>query len=261
MANRTLELKQGGCAVEVVEAGNGEPLFYMHGAGGHMPKDRFLAALASKYRVYAPLLPGYAGSTGEESLREMLDFALLGFDVMDALGLDRPLVVGHSMGGMIAAEMAAIAPNDIDRLALIAPAGLWLDQHPIPDLFAKMPFELPELLFHDVELGKELMTAGLDFGDPEFLKNFLVINARRLGTAGKILFPIPERGLSQRLYRIKARTLVIWGNADKLIVPAYADAFVDAIPDADLVLLPDAGHLVTHETPDAVIEAIASLDR
>lgn len=261
MANRMLELKQGARSVEVVEAGDGPPLFYLHGAGGHMPKDRFLSALASKYRVYAPLLPGYGDSTGEESLRDMLDFALLGYDIMDALELDKPLVVGHSMGGMIAAEMAAIAPNDIERLVLIAPAGLWLDDYPIPDIFAKMPFELPELLFHDVELGKELMTAGLDFGDSEFLKNFLVINARRLGTAGKILFPIPERGLSQRLYRIKARTLVIWGDADTLIVPAYADAFVDAIPGAELVLVPDAGHLVTHEKPDTVIAAIGSLDK
>ena len=168
----------------------------------------------------------------EENLRDMLDFALLGHDIMDALGLEDQIVVGHSMGGMIAAEMAAIAPHDITRLALISPAGLWLDEHPIPDLFSKLPFELPELLFHDVELGKELMTAGLDFGDPEFLKNFLVINARRLGTAGKILFPIPERGLSQRLYRIRARTKVIWGESDKLIVPHYADAFVGAIAGA-----------------------------
>ena len=259
MANRMLELKGGGFAVEVVEAGKGEPLLYLHGAGGHMPKDRFLSALAGRFRVYAPLLPGYGNSTGEENLRDMLDFTLLGFDIMDALELDKPIVVGHSMGGMIAAEMAAIAPNDIDRLALIAPAGLWLDDYPIPDLFSKMPFELPELLFHDVELGKELMTAGLDFGDPEFLKSFLVINARRLGTAGKILFPIAERGLSQRLYRIKARTAVIWGDDDRLIAPAYADVFDDAIADAELTLLADAGHLVTHERPDAVIEAIAAL--
>lgn len=259
MANRKLDLRGGAFSVEVVEAGDGAPLFYLHGAGGHMQRDRFLAALAGRYRVYAPLIPGYGESTGEENLRDMLDFALLGFDIMEELGLDKPLVVGHSMGGMIAAEMAAIAANDIDRLALIAPAGLWLDEHPIPDIFSKLPFELPELLFHDVELGKELMTAGLDFGDPEFLKSFLVINARRLGTAGKILFPIPERGLAQRLYRIKAKTLVIWGEDDRLIVPAYADAFVDAIPGAELALLPDAGHLVTHERPDAVIQAIADL--
>ena len=259
MANRTLDLNSGAFSVDVVEAGDGPSLLYLHGAGGHMPKDRFLAALAGRFKVHAPLLPGYGNSTGEENLREMLDFALLGFDIMQALELDNPIVVGHSMGGMIAAEMAAIAPNDIDRLALVAPAGLWLDTHPIPDIFSTMPFELPQLLFHDVDLGKELMTAGLDFGDPEFLKNFLVINARRLGTAGKILFPIPERGLSQRLYRIKARTRVIWGDADRLIVPAYADAFVDAVPGAELVLVPDAGHLVTHEKPDDVIEAIAAL--
>lgn len=259
MTNRMLELNDGAFAIEIFEAGKGTPLLYLHGAGGHMPKDRFLAALCQHFHVHAPLLPGYGNSTGEENLRDMLDFALLGHDIMDALGLEDQIVVGHSMGGMIAAEMAAIAPHDITRLALIAPAGLWLDEHPIPDLFSKLPFELPELLFHDVELGKELMTAGLDFGDPEFLKSFLVINARRLGTAGKILFPIPERGLSQRLYRIRARTKVIWGESDKLIVPHYADAFVGAIAGAELVLVPDAGHLVTHERPDEVIAAISAL--
>ena len=68
-------------------------------------------------------------------LRDMLDFTLHSADVVAALGLKDPILVGHSMGGMIAAEMAALAPNDVTRLALIAPAGLWMDDHPIPDMF------------------------------------------------------------------------------------------------------------------------------
>ena len=77
------------------------------------------------------------------------------------------IVAGHSMGGMIAGEMAALAPNDVRGLALIAAAGLWLDDHPIPDLFAKLPYEMPELLFNDVELGTRLITQGFDFGHSE----------------------------------------------------------------------------------------------
>ncbi len=149
-----------------------------------------------------------------------------------------------------------VAPNDIDRLGLIAPAGLWSDAHPIPDLFTKLPFELPALLFHDQDLGARLMTAGLDLDDPEFLKEFLIMNGRRLGTASKILFPIPERGLAERLYRIKARTLVVWGTEDKLIDPAYGPTFRDAIGDAALVDVPAAGHLVGHEKPAEVIAAL-----
>lgn len=135
----------------------------MHGAGGIAKEDPFLAALAEKYHVYAPLLPGFGDSEECGEIRTMLDFTLHTADVMAALGLDKPILVGHSMGGMIAAEMAAIAPNDIDKLCLICPAGLWLDDYPIPDIFATMPYELPELLFHDPVAGGAMMTAGADF--------------------------------------------------------------------------------------------------
>ena len=124
----------------------------------------------------------------------MLDFALHGWDVVEALGLKNPILVGHSMGGMIAAEMAALAPNDVSRLALICPAGLWLDEHPIVDIFTLLPFEMPGYLFHDPEKGAAMMTAGLDLSDPKFLQDYLVRNARQMGMAGKLLFPVPERG-------------------------------------------------------------------
>src|SRR6202012_4816117 len=158
-----------------------------------------------------------------------------------------------------AAEMAAIAPNDVSRLALIAPAGLWDDAHPVPDLFSTLPFEMPALLFHDAAAGAAMLTAGRNVEDPNFLQTYLVTNARQLGMAGRILFPIPERGLSTRLYRIKAKTVLIWGDSDKLIPPTYAHAFKKAIPGAELVSLPEAGHMVTLEKPDQVVQAIGRL--
>jgi hypothetical protein len=82
-----------------------------------------------------------------------------------------------------------------------------MDRHPIPDLFAMLPYEMPPYLVHDVEAGTKLMTAGVALDNPEWLKGFLVQNARQMGMAGKILFPVPDRGLSDRLYRIKAKTL------------------------------------------------------
>jgi pimeloyl-ACP methyl ester carboxylesterase len=95
--------------------------------------------------------------------------------------------------------------------------------------------------------------------NPEWLKGFLVTNARQLGMAGRILFPIPERGLSGRLYRIKAKTLLIWGDSDRLVVPAYAHAFKKAIAGAELVAIAEAGHMVTIEKPDQVIGALGRL--
>jgi pimeloyl-ACP methyl ester carboxylesterase len=247
--------------VRYFEGGKGEPLVFLHGAGGILPNDPLLAKLAEKFHVYAPLLPGYGDSQECNDLRAMLDFTLHSWDVIDALKLKNPILVGHSMGGMIAAEMASVAPHDVARLGLIAPAGLWLDEYPIPDLFSTMPYEFPALMFHDVEKGAALMTAGVALDDPEWLKGFLVTNARQLGMAGRILFPIPERGLVNRLYRIKAKTLLVWGDSDKVVAPAYAHAFKKAIAGSELVVIPEAGHLVNLEKPEQTAAALQRLSR
>ncbi|WP_374573261.1 alpha/beta fold hydrolase [Phenylobacterium sp.] len=246
--------------VRYLEGGSGPPLVFLHGAGGATAEDPFLAELAKTHHVYAPLIPGYGDSEECPEIRDMLDFTLHGWDVVEALGLKDPLLVGHSMGGMIAAEMAALAPNDVTRLVLICPAGLWDDDHPIPDLFALMPYEMPHYLFHDEAAGAAMLTAGRAVDDPNFLQTYLVQNARQLGMAGRILFPIPERGLSQRLYRIKARTVIVWGDSDRLIPPVYAHGFKKGIAGAELVSIPEAGHMVIMEKPTVVAEAVARLD-
>lgn len=255
----TKTVKTQHAPVRYFEGGKGAPLVYLHGAGGVTAEDPLLNKLAESHHVFAPLLPGYGDSEECGEIRDMLDFTLHTADVVEALGLKDPILVGHSMGGMIAAEMAAIAPNDFSRLGLICPAGLWLDDHPIPDLFAMLPYEMPQYLFHDVEAGTKLMTAGVALDDPEWLKGFLVQNARQMGMAGKILFPIPERGLSQRLYRIKAKTVLVWGDSDRLIPPTYAHAWKKAIRGAELVSIPEASHMVTLEKTAQVAAALARL--
>ena len=101
MKSRTIETKKG-ARCRVLEGGSGMPLVFFHGAGGLLADNPFLDQLAARYRVFAPELPGYGESTGEELLEDMLDFTLHGWDVVDALGLTRPHLVGHSMVGMIA---------------------------------------------------------------------------------------------------------------------------------------------------------------
>ena len=245
--------------VRYFDGGSGPDLVFLHAAGGVTAEDPFLNALAKSHHVYAPLIPGYGDSEEAPEIRDMLDFTLHTWDVVEALGLKDPILVGHSMGGMIAAEMAALQPNDVSRLALIAPAGLWDDAHPIPDLFSTLPYEMPALLFHDAVAGAAVMTAGRNVEDPNFLQTYLVTNARQLGMAGRILFPIPERGLHQRLYRIKAKTVLVWGDSDKLIPPVYAHAFKKGIAGAQLVSIPEAGHMVIVEQTAAVVEAIGRL--
>ena len=245
--------------VRYFEGGSGPAVVFLHGAGGVTAEDPFLNALSARHHVYAPLIPGYGDSQEAPEIRDMLDFTLHTWDVVEALGLKSPILVGHSMGGMIAAEMAAVAPNDLERLALIASAGLWDDDHPVVDMFSTLPFEMPQLLFHDAAAGAAILTAGRNVEDPGFLQTYLVTNARQLGMAGRILFPIPERGLSQRLYRIKAKTVVIWGDSDRLISPTYAHVFKRGIAGSRLISIPEAGHMVILEKPVAVVEAISSL--
>ena len=156
--------------------------------------------------------------------------------------------------------MAAVAPREVECLGLIAPAGLWLDAHPIPDLFSKLPHELPGLLFHNPEFGERMMTAGADFDDPKFLEAFIIRNTRQLAMAGKMLFPIPDRGLDERLYRIRAKTVLIWGESDRVIPAAYGNAFCRGIAGAELVQIPAAGHMVIVEQPEAVVAALASFE-
>ena len=257
METKTIETRHA--PIRYLEGGSGEPLVFLHGAGGMTPEDPLLAELATRWHVYAPFLPGYGETEECGSMRDMLDFALHTWDVVEALGLKNPILVGHSMGGMIAAEMAALAPNDVSRLVLISPAGLWLEDHPIVDMFTLLPFELPNYLFHDPAAGAAAMTAGLKMDDPAFLQTYLIRNARQLGMAGKILFPIPERGLADRLYRVKAKTVIVWGESDKLIPPVYGPAFEEKIAGSKLVNVPEAGHMIVMEKPKAVAEAVAAV--
>lgn len=256
MKARQIETKRG-CKVRVLEAGQGAPLLFLHGAGGLFAESPFLEKLAERYRVFAPELPGYGESEGEEKLEDMLDFTLHGFDVIDALCIERPHLVGHSMGGMIAAEMACIAPHDIAKLVLAAPAGLWIPEHPIPDLFSFLPHEFAQRLFHDRKLGEQLLTGGRDLRSMDALVELYIGNARRLGMAGKILFPIPNRRLSKRLYRLRAPTLLVWGAEDRLIPPLYAKRWRELVPPAQLEEIGDAGHMLPYEKPEAFAAAIA----
>ena len=256
MKSRFLTLKPSGARIQVVEAGKGKDLLYLHGDGGHMPDDPLIAALAAKYRVVAPLLPGYGQSTGEDGLRDMLDVTLHALDVLEALKLTKPIVVGHSMGGMIAAEMAAIARTEVTKLCLLAPAGLWLDddagrRHLLQAALraAGAPVPRRRRWPEAADVGRQHGGPGIPQAVPGDERS-----AARHGRQDS--FPIPDRGLAQRLYRITAKTLIVWGREDVLIPPVYGDAFKRAISKAKLVRIAKAGHAVGQEKPAAVLKAI-----
>jgi pimeloyl-ACP methyl ester carboxylesterase len=248
-----------GTSVRVLEGGSGPDLVFLHDVAGLLDETAFLSRLADTHHVVAPELPGYGDSTGEELLEDMLDFTLHGWDVLDAAGVTRPSIIGHGMGGMIAAEMAAVCPAGLERLLLVAPLGLWLDELPIPDLFSQLPYQLPRLLFANAEAGASLLLdGGSHFGDLDALQAFYIGNTRRLGTAGKILFPLPNRQLAKRLYRVTTPTRLVWGSEDAFVPPAYAARWASLVPGADVVTIEGAGHMVPYERPAELADAAAS---
>lgn len=261
-SSRLLKLGSGRPSIEVLEAGDGEPLLFLHGAGGIAAWEGGLALLAEKFHVHAPLLPGFGRSDGLDYLEDQFDLFFHGFDVIEALGLERPYIVGESLGGWMAAEMAALRPKEIGRLALAAPVGLWRDESPVVDMFGMTITELVPFLFHDQNClaAQRLLAVTQLFGDRDDRSDeqveILLAMSRGFRTAAKFLFPIPERGLERRLSRITAPTLIVWGEQDRFISQSYAEIFRSNIRGAEVVKIPNSGHLIGLESPEAYASAL-----
>jgi pimeloyl-ACP methyl ester carboxylesterase len=233
--------------------GSGEPLLFLHGAGGPMVGAPFLDELAKHFTVYAPAHPGFGPGEGVEHIDDVIDFALYYHDFLDELHIDKPHILGHSLGGMLAAEITALAPSRVNRLVLVGAAGLWLDAAPIPDFFTLNPKQLLNVVLHDPESPLGQMMAK-QFEAPE---NMLEMH-RCLASAGKFLWPIPDKGLKKRIHRIQQPTLIMWGASDKLIPPAYGEAFLRAIPGARLVTFPRSGHIPMLEEQETFVQVVTN---
>lgn len=244
----------GNVTFAVKVAGQGDPVVFLHGAGG-LVWDPFLDQLSDRYMVYAPHLPGTGNSTGLENIRDLWDLALCYYDLFDKLGLDAPNVIGHSLGGMFAAELAATDQSRVKRLVLIAPAGLWRDDVPIPDMFALLPQELFQLLVADPTSPLAQAMAQMP-EDLDARLEVMIAGIQNMQAAAKFLWPIPDKGLSRRIHRIKAPTLIVWGKQDRLIAPVYGEDFNRLIPGSKLVTIDNASHLVPVEQPAQLLEAV-----
>lgn len=241
-------IKVGSLPIEVASAGNGPPLVYLHGAFGYLGWPTFLADLAKQFTVYAPLHPGFGESGDADEFDDLLDLTLFHIDLLDALGLERPDLVGHFFGAMMGAELAAIAGNRVNRLVLSAPMGLWLEDHPGVDYFAAAPDKLRSVLFADPDSGAaKCALPDPDSDEQRHLQR--IERTRSLATIAKFMWPIPDKGLKKRLGRIRRPTLIIVGEEDQLVAPAYGTAFADRIKGADVATVAGAGHLCQLECP------------
>lgn len=266
MSETDVAVANGRYTIHVTEQGSGPPLLFLHGING-MNWDALLDRLATQYRVIAPSHPGF-GDASQDELDTVHDLVYAYLDLLDALELDDIPVVGHSLGGMIAAELAVTQPKRFSKLMLMAPLGLWDIDRPTFDFFACTPKELGAALFFDPESEaakeagetglKQLAEVGHDSDEGQHLIDVYVERARTLATAAKYLWPIPNRGLKKRIHRISAPTLLIWGAGDSVIEPSYADDFMEAIDGARCEHVAEAGHELGIEQPERVAELITA---
>jgi pimeloyl-ACP methyl ester carboxylesterase len=232
--------------------GDGSPVVFLHGYERHPGAAPFLARLAEGRRVLAPEHPGFGSSTGFDAFHDVVDVALYYRELIESCQLGPVDLIGHSLGGMFAAEVAAICPHLVRRLVLVNPFGVWVDDVPSVD-----PFGQPELVadakWHGDPPAAEPSNLEVDPDDPH---GHTITQVRNLATAAKFMWPIADRGLRRRLPYIDAPTLVLHGGSDGLVPLAQAEEFVRLIPDAQLAVIADAGHYPMVEEEDEFLAAV-----
>jgi pimeloyl-ACP methyl ester carboxylesterase len=243
-----------GFATRVWRKGSGPRIGFLAGYGGLPKWIPFLDRLAEKRTVIVPSLPGFpGGDRGHTVLDTHLDWVLAARDLIDKAGLAGADLIGSSVGGSFAAEVAAIWPDKVLRLALIAPFGLYDANDPAADPWAQRPDQLAALMTAQPETYKVLkeMPAGANSVE------WPIEQTRAAEAAARVFWPLGNTRLDRRLPLIKAPTLILWGEQDRLMPRSYADTIATAIAaGTEVRIIPGAGHLAELDQPDAVAKAV-----
>lgn len=242
--------------IKVKIAGAGAPLLYLHPAAG-LVWDPFLSHLCESYTVYAPEFPGT--SAGDpyaiHAVDHLGDVVLVYEEVVRGLGLTKPIVIGQSFGGMLAAELASTFPDLASKVVLLDPLGLYRDDLPIANWLATSPLELPSLLFHDPD-GPAATSMLAMPEDPDIAAAATAALVWALGCTAKFAFPIPDRGLRKRLHRLSAPVLLLWGRQDRLVPADYVEEWTTEVGDIKTLVLDNCGHIPQVEQLDQTLTAI-----
>ena len=250
-----LTVQVGPITTKYLKKGEGFPLLYLHGAFGYAGWPEFLDKLSQNFTVYAPTHPGFEGDSDIDHIEDLLDLTLYHADLVEALGLEKPHVVGHYSGAMVAAEIAAIGAADIGKIVLAAPAGLWQDDNPGLDYNTTPITETRQALFADADSTAAMSLYPKPRDDEEFGWQ-IIHRVQSLNAVGKFLWPIPDKGLVRRVHRIKNPTLVVVGDGDKIVPAAYADILTSRIPNSKSQVMKNAGHMFPHEHPVEFAEIV-----
>jgi pimeloyl-ACP methyl ester carboxylesterase len=237
--------------VTFTERGHGRPFLVLHGGAGPQSVTGFadLLAATADARVITPTHPGFDGTQRPDDLATVGQLAALYVGLLDELDLVDVTIVGNSIGGWIAAEMALLDPTRLRGLVLVDAVGIEVPEYPVVDFFSLTLADVARLSYHDpavFQVDPALLT--------EAGQAILAGNRAALATYGGT--SMVDAGLAARLAGVKVPTLVLWGDSDQIVVPDYGRAFAAAIPGARFQLLTDTGHVPQIETPEPLAHAI-----
>jgi pimeloyl-ACP methyl ester carboxylesterase len=210
----------------------------------------FVNAIAARCQVIVPIHPGFAGAPRPDWFNGVDDLALAYLDLIEQRDLHDVMVVGFSMGGWIAAEMGVRNNGRLGSLVIVDGAGIYVEGHPIADVFPLAPNELMALSYHDparFQIDPATVT-------PEQAAA-RAANFKALEVYGRAQ-EMHDPKLRRRLARVKIPALVVWGESDGVIDTEYGRAFAASFPNAQFAVVPEAGHLPQIEQPDRLLNLV-----
>ncbi|WP_055610180.1 alpha/beta fold hydrolase [Streptomyces phaeochromogenes] len=252
-STHTLTFDQGTLDVTVdLQGQQGRPFLLLHGGGGPQTVTPFAGLLAEQRpaRVFTPVHPGFDGTGRPDWLADVTTLAQAYARLLDALDLRDVAVVGNSIGGWIAAELAALGSDRIGSVTLVNAVGIQVPGHPIADTFSLTPVELSRLSFHD--------PSKFRFDPSALTEAQRAVMAANRATLQVYSGPhaMADPTLTDRLAKVTHPTLVAWGASDQVVDADYGRAYAQAIPDAEFRLLEGTGHMPQSETPEQLLPVL-----
>jgi len=242
----------GPVPLQVTVRGEGAPILLLHGGAGPVSVNGFADRLAGERpaRVHTPSHPGFDGTERPEHLTSIRQLAGVYADLLDHLDLSDVTVIGNSIGGWIAAELALLHSTRVGRLVIIDAVGIDVPEHPIVDFFSLTLPEIADYSYADPDRYR----INPDELSPE-ARQAMAGNRAALAVYGGTPSMV-DPTLRDRLSGIDRPTLVVWGDADRIAHPAIGTAYAEAIPEAQLVVMERTGHLPQIESPDRLLSVL-----
>ena len=248
-------VEAAGASLQLVKGGSGPPLLILHGELGHHGWLRWHDALAQDYTLYAPSHPGFGGTERQEWVMNMRDLAGWYLEAIDDLGLAGANLMGFSLGGWLAAEMATMSPDTFNKLTLVSPAGIRPPEGEIYDMFLVVAKEFLTAGFYDTAATPEFLQVCPDDAGPELAEAWEVAReeACRLSWRPYMHYP----ALPNLLHRLKRLpTQIIWGREDAIVPVSAGRVYQESIPGAGLTVLDNCGHNPHIEQTDQFVAIV-----